>query len=70
MGEALVAISNRAALSRLQQLGIIRALLMSIGQTNAYSLTHFGLAVVSALGLKVDGAQSLAGRWAPPGSVV
>ena len=70
MGEALLAISNRAALSRLQQLGIIRAFSMGSRQTNAYSLTHFGLAVVSALGLKVDGAQSLAGRWAPPGSVV
>lgn len=58
MGEGLIAISNRAALSRLQQLGIIRAIqITGSGQTNAFSLTCFGVAVASALGLKVIGTQ-------------
>jgi len=45
------AISTQAALSRLQQLGIIRSTPLPDGQTAALTLTSFGSAVVKALGL-------------------
>ena len=54
MGEELVAISNRAALARLQQLGIVRAIPLA---TMAFALTRFGIAVTKSLGLKVIDAQ-------------
>ena len=56
MGEELIAISNRAALSRLQQLGIIRAIPIDDKKAIAFSLTRFGCSVASELGLNVSHA--------------
>ncbi len=56
MGEELVSISNRAALARLQHLGIIRANTAAMGEGKTatfFTLTAFGAAVARALGLDV-----------------
>lgn len=53
MGEALLSISNRLALSRLQQLGVIRCAPTTIGPAHIFSLTAFGRAVAQSLGLNV-----------------
>jgi len=52
MGETLVAISNRAALARLQQLGIIRANIGIVKGQTAFVLTAFGAAVATCIGIK------------------
>lgn len=51
MGEALVSISNKFTLSRLQELGIVRANPIPDAQT-AYSLSPFGLAVARGMGIR------------------
>lgn len=56
MSEELIAISNREALSRLQQLGIIRAIPIDDKKAVAFSLTRFGCSVASELGLNVSHA--------------
>jgi hypothetical protein len=56
MGEELIAISNRAALTRLQQWGIVRAYPAAMEEkrtATVFSLTAFGAAVARALGLEV-----------------
>ncbi len=57
MGEELLAISNRAALARLQQMGIIRAVPLKEPKLTAYALTCFGSALMRALGLRVISPQ-------------
>lgn len=51
MGEELIAISNRAALSRLQQLGIVRCAMANVAKP-IFSLTPFGQAVAKRLRLE------------------
>lgn len=58
MGGVLLAISNRAALSRLQQLGVIRAALVHADQRTVFVLTAFGAAVSRALGLKISASKA------------
>jgi hypothetical protein len=57
MGGALLAISNRVALNRLQQLGILRATRAIADERTVFVLTAFGTAVSRALGLKDAAAQ-------------
>src|SRR5204863_7875823 len=52
MGEELIAISNRAALAHLQQLGILRCHPVSTDSQTVFTLTEFGKAVVVQLGIK------------------
>ena len=51
MGETLIAIANRAALARLQQLGIIRASLEIVTGKTSFVLTAFGVAVATRIGV-------------------
>jgi hypothetical protein len=51
MGEELIAISNRAALARLQQLGIVRCTTTGTVSEPIFLLTPFGRAVANRLGL-------------------
>lgn len=53
MGEQLISISNRMALSRLQQLGIIRCTSTTANQVPIFELTLFGKAVAQRLDLEV-----------------
>ncbi len=53
MGEQLISISNRMALSRLQQLGVIRCISPTTDQVPIFQLTLFGKAVAQRLGLEV-----------------
>ncbi len=50
MGEQLISITNKAALARLQHLGIIKCHVQQGSSTPAYNLTDFGKAVAKNLG--------------------
>lgn len=52
MGEELIAISNRAALAHLQQLGIIRCHPVPTDSPAVFTLTEFGKAIVARLEIK------------------
>jgi hypothetical protein len=64
-GETLIAIGNRDALARLQQLGIIRANLEIVAGKTAFVLTSFGVAVATRIGVVSVAAQSSAPGDAP-----
>lgn len=51
MRDAVLAISNRAVLTRLQQLGVIRATHDAANERIAFRLTEFGAAVIKGIGL-------------------
>jgi hypothetical protein len=50
MGEQLISITNKAALARLQHLGIVKCYMQPGTTTPAYRLTNFGMTVAKKLG--------------------
>jgi len=50
MGEQLISITNKAALARLQHLGIVKCYMQPGTPVPAYQLTNFGMAVAKRLG--------------------
>jgi hypothetical protein len=58
MGESLLSISNRATLSMLQQLGVIRAIHRPADKQTVFFLTEFGAAVARGIGLDGIAIQS------------
>lgn len=50
MGEQLISITNKAALARLQHLGIVKCYMQPASPVPAYRLTNFGMAVAKRLG--------------------
>lgn len=50
MGEQLISITHKAALARLQHLGIVKCAMLPGTSVPAYELTNFGIAVAKRLG--------------------